>query len=56
MTTVKTKEIGSGDEFIIDGEFEVRECVGTDEGLIWYCEDSFSEAKSVDPGNCKKRT
>lgn len=45
--------IESGSNFTMEGSDKVYECVGTDEGYIWYTEDEYSEAKKADPITCK---
>lgn len=48
------KNICFGDQFAIDNSSIVHTCVGTDDDLIWYCEDEHSEAICIDPYLCTK--
>jgi len=45
------RKIQSGDLFKYNGES--YECVGTENGFIWYCEDEYSESKKAEPMLCE---
>jgi len=51
---VPVEEIKSNDSFIHLPTNQVFECMGTDEGCIWYEHTDFMELQKFDEGDCEK--
>lgn len=54
MESRKDNEIKFGDLFIHVPTKTLHQCVGFDEGLIWYIPNGEMESKGFDPGDCSK--
>lgn len=54
LTKKTYMQIKFGDLFIHIPTNSLHQCVGNDEGLVWYIPQGQMESKSFDPGDCSK--